>query len=73
MVLAKVLEGVFALVGKTPPLTEKLVWYCCMTVYFSNEKAKRLGYKVQVPMGEAVERSVKWFVDRKESGVGEKV
>lgn len=60
LVLAKVLKGAFAMVGKTPPLTEKLVWYCCMTAYFSNEKAKqRLGYKVEVPMGEAIEKSVK--------------
>lgn len=60
LLLAKVLRGVYGIAGKTPPLTENLVWYCCMTAYFSNEKAKkRLGYEVEVPMTEAIERSVK--------------
>ena len=60
MIVAKIMGGAYAVVGKKPPLTEKTgVLYCCLTSYFNIEKAKkRLGYKVKVPMQEAIEKSV---------------
>jgi sterol-4alpha-carboxylate 3-dehydrogenase (decarboxylating) len=60
LVLAHVIAWVYWLFGKKSPLTPAVVYHCCRTAYFNNRKAKeRLGYKVIVPMEEAVRRSAK--------------
>ena len=58
LIAARIVSLPFRLFGKTSPFTEKVVLYCCMTAYFNNDKAKkRLGYKIDVSMKEAVERT----------------
>ncbi|KAL9128132.1 MAG: hypothetical protein Q9217_003133 [Psora testacea] len=56
--------------GWTPNLTRMKVKYSCMTRYFNIDKARRrLGYKPQTDMEEAVKRTVKWFVERDAKGL----
>jgi sterol-4alpha-carboxylate 3-dehydrogenase (decarboxylating) len=60
LVLAHVMDWAFWAVGRKSPLTPRSVYHCCRTAYFSNEKAKRrLGYRVRVPMDEAIRRTAK--------------
>jgi hypothetical protein len=57
---AKILSIPFKLLGKGSPFTEKMVFYCCITAYLYNEKAKKMfGYKVEVSIKEGVERTCK--------------
>lgn len=61
LIIAFIMEWAFWLLrlGK-PPLTRAIVHYCCLTSWLNNSKAKnRLGYKVQVSMEDAIEKSVK--------------
>jgi hypothetical protein len=41
LVLPKVSKGAFSMVGKNTPLTEKLVYNCCMTAYSSIRRRRR--------------------------------
>lgn len=59
--------GVLGL-GK-PSLEPQKVRFSCMTRYYKSRKAEAaLGYMPEVPLDEAVERTVKWFVDREARG-----
>jgi sterol-4alpha-carboxylate 3-dehydrogenase (decarboxylating) len=61
--IGAILEGLFALVGKTPRLTRKSVRYSCMTRYMSCAKAKaRLGYKPLVSIDEGLTRAVGYML-----------
>jgi sterol-4alpha-carboxylate 3-dehydrogenase (decarboxylating) len=58
-----ILEGVFALVGKSPRLTRQAVRYSCMTRYVSCAKAKaRLGYRPLVPLEEGLTRAAGYLL-----------
>lgn len=65
--LATCVEWGFWLAGGwTPNLTRQKVQYSCMTRYYDIGKAKkRLGYEPRWGMEEAVERTVKWFKEKK--------
>jgi len=60
LLLARFMRPLYWVVSKKLPLTEQMIYYCCLSSTFNIEKAKtRLGYKPLVPMQEAIERSVK--------------
>jgi sterol-4alpha-carboxylate 3-dehydrogenase (decarboxylating) len=70
MLIGSLLEWVGWALKKPARLTQLQVKYACMTRYYDIGKAKkRLGYTPIVPLGEAIELAVKWFVDeRKKEG-----
>lgn len=71
-VIGGIAEGIFAVLGKTPRLTRRMVRYSCMTRYYSCSKAKnRLGYLPIVPVDEGIARAVGYVLE-KERGVDEK-
>lgn len=61
LIIATILEWVYWCfrLGK-PALTLSAVYYCCLTSWLNNTKAKkRLGYEVQVDLDEAIKKSIK--------------
>ena len=67
MVIATIMEWVYWAVtlGGVPNLTRFKVKFSCMTRYFSIDKAaKRLGYLPIYGLEEAVDRTVKWFLEK---------
>lgn len=57
-IIGGIVEGLFALAGKTPRMTRKAVRYSCMVRYVSCAKAKaRLGYQPLVPLEEGLTRA----------------
>lgn len=63
--IAMALSVLYGIVGKTPPLTEKEVYYSCMTAFYDNEKArKRLGYKVVYDIEMGLKISAQWIMDQ---------
>ncbi|CCU81378.1 C-3 sterol dehydrogenase/C-4 decarboxylase/Erg26 [Blumeria hordei DH14] len=66
--LATLLEwGMWAL-GRTPKLTRRQVKYSCMTRYYDCTKAKRLlGYQPSTSLEKGIEKSVKWFEEKRAS------
>lgn len=65
-VVGAITEGIFALLGKTPRLTRRMVRYSCMTRYYSCAKAKeRLGYKPVVSVEEGLARAVGYVLANK--------
>ncbi|RFU32998.1 hypothetical protein B7463_g3336, partial [Scytalidium lignicola] len=62
--MAYIITSICWLMGKKSPMQPAMVSHCCRTAYFNNSKAKeRLGYRVRVPLDEAVQRSVKWCIE----------
>lgn len=71
-VIGGIAEGIFAIMGKTPRLTRRMVRYSCMTRYYSCKKAKlRLGYEPIIPVDEGIARAVGFVLERERSA-GEK-
>ena len=67
-IIGGIAEGIFALMGKTPRLTRRMVRYSCMTRYYSCKKAKtRLRYEPIVPVDEGIARAVGFVLERKRS------
>jgi len=62
-VLGGLSEIFFSIVRKPPTFTRQRIVYSTMTRYYNIGKARRvLGYKPRVALGDAVNRTVKWFM-----------
>ena len=76
MAIATVMEWVYWVVtfGGTPNLTRFKVQYSCMTRYYSTGKAaKYLDYKPIYDLQDAIERTVRWFAEKKGGTLEKKV
>jgi sterol-4alpha-carboxylate 3-dehydrogenase (decarboxylating) len=68
LALAGVMEWGMWAVGKKPTLTRRVVKYSCMVRYYDCGKAKRrLGYKPITPLGEGIEKGVKWWLEEQKA------
>lgn len=62
--IGALLEGIYGIFGKKPPLTRREARYSCMSRYFSCDKARmRLRYEPIVDLDEGARRSVGYFVE----------
>lgn len=68
--IATVITFIMGILGLgKPSLEPQKVRFSCMTRYYKSRKAEAaLGYMPEVPLDQAVERTVKWFVDREARG-----
>jgi sterol-4alpha-carboxylate 3-dehydrogenase (decarboxylating) len=67
MVLGFLSEVFFSIIRKPPTFTRQRIVYSCMSRYYDISKARRrLGYKPLVDLGEAITRSVKWFLEQEQ-------
>jgi len=57
-------EIAFGIIGKPPTFNRQRIIYSSMTRYYNISKAKqRLAYRPIVPLGEGIERGVKWCLE----------
>ncbi|KAL1964833.1 hypothetical protein VTN77DRAFT_6335 [Rasamsonia byssochlamydoides] len=72
-VVGAITETIFALLGKTPRLTRRMVRYSCMTRFYSCNKAKeRLGYTPVVSVEEGLARAVGYQLANEAATKGKK-